>query len=96
MLVKLVLLYLLLVNMASLFAMGMDKRAATRGQWRIAERRLFLLAALGGAAGGWLGMKLFRHKIRKRRFTLGFPLLLAWNIVSWYWVLGWFRGLHAL
>ena len=39
------------------------------------EKTLFLLALLGGACGGWLGMRVFRHKTKHWYFVWGFPLL---------------------
>ena len=67
--------WLLLMDLVLLFAMGLDKRRARLERWRIPEARLFLLAALGGALGGCLGMRLFHHKTRHWTFRLGFPLL---------------------
>ena len=69
-------LYLLAVNGAAFVMMGADKRRASRGRWRIPEKGLFLFPVLGGALGGVLGMKAFRHKIRRRKFRWGFGLLL--------------------
>ncbi|WP_270172428.1 DUF1294 domain-containing protein [Paenibacillus sp. SYP-B4298] len=54
-----------------------DKLQAGRRGRRVPERTLLGLAALGGAAGGWLGMKLWRHKTRHGRFRFGLPLLTA-------------------
>lgn len=51
--------------------MGADKRRARR----IPERRLFAVAAIGGAVGGWLGMRAFRHKTRHWYFHVGFAAL---------------------
>ncbi len=76
--------YFLFINMLSFFLMGEDKRRARRGRYRIAEKRLFLAATLGGAFGGTLGMYAFRHKTRHRKFRLGFPLLaLLWAAALW-------------
>ena len=55
-----------------LFTMGADKLYAKSGHRRVPEKRLFLLALLGGAPGGLLGMYAFRHKTRHPRFLLGF------------------------
>ena len=66
-----------LTSLLSFCAMGLDKRRARLGARRIPERRLFLYAAMGGAAGGLAGMYLFRHKTRHWYFVLGFWLLFA-------------------
>ena len=47
------------------------------GKWRIAEGTLFALAALGGALGGTLGMRVFHHKTKHKEFRFGFPALLC-------------------
>ena len=78
-------LYLLLVNLAAFLVMGADKRRAKRGSWRISEKALFLPALLGGALGGVLGMRTFRHKTKHWYFRLGFPLLLVLQAL----LLGW-------
>lgn len=57
-------------------AMGIDKLKARAGKWRIPERTLFLLAAMGGM----LGMLAFRHKTKHSSFVIGMPLLLLLNI----------------
>lgn len=64
-----------------LFAMmGIDKALAKRGAWRVPEKTLFLLALLGGALGGIIGMYFFRHKTRHTSFKAGLPMLLIVNI----------------
>ena len=78
-------LYLLVVNLAAFVLMGLDKRRARRGEWRISEKALFLPAALGGALGGTLGMRAFHHKTRHWYFHFGFPLLLLVQLL----LLGW-------
>lgn len=79
-------LYLLAVNLAAFALMGMDKRRARRGAWRISERALFLPALLGGALGGVLGMRTFHHKTRHWYFRWGFPLLLALQLAGLGWL----------
>jgi uncharacterized membrane protein YsdA (DUF1294 family) len=59
-----------------LFAlMGRDKRLAQIGARRVPEKRLFLLALLGGAIGGLAGMYVFHHKTKHLSFILGFRAL---------------------
>lgn len=85
---NLVWLLLLLTNMVSFLLMGEDKRRARRGAWRISERTLFLSAALFGALGGVLGMRIFHHKTKHLSFRLGFPALLVAQVVLvglWAW-----------
>lgn len=75
-------LYLLILNLVALFAYGWDKGKAKRNQWRVPEHTLLALAFAGGGLGALLGMRLFHHKTRKRKFQLGVPAaLLLWLIL---------------
>ena len=74
-LVQLVILYLMAVNLAAFFLMGVDKRRAVGKKWRISEKTLFLPAVLGGALGGLLGMRFFHHKTRHWYFRIGLPVM---------------------
>ena len=84
-------LYLLLVNFGAYQLMAADKRRAKRGTWRISEKALFLPALLGGALGGVLGMRTFRHKTKHWYFRFGFPLLLVLQAVLLGWLVWKFR-----
>lgn len=79
-------LYLAAVNLTAFALMGLDKRRARRGTWRFSEKALFLPALLGGALGGTLGMKAFRHKTRHWYFRFGFPLLLLLQLAGLAWL----------
>lgn len=61
-------LYLLATSLATFILYGADKRRSRGGKWRISEKTLLWLGILGGAAGGLVGMKVFHHKTRHRRF----------------------------
>jgi uncharacterized membrane protein YsdA (DUF1294 family) len=78
---KLVLIYLLLINLIGFFAMGIDKYKAKKKLWRIPENILFLLAFLWGSLGTTLGMKFFRHKTKHWYFKFGMPAILILQIV---------------
>ena len=59
----------LALNLVTLLAFGIDKAAARRGDRRIPERSLLLLAGIGGSFGAVLGQRLLRHKTRKQPFA---------------------------
>jgi len=73
--------YIAGMSVVTLGMMGADKRRARLGRRRISERRLLLAAFIGGAAGGWIGMRLFRHKTRHRMFSIGMPLMTMAHVV---------------
>ncbi len=74
------LIYLEAVNLFTLAVYGVDKYLAKVHRERIPEAALLGLAAVGGAVGALAGMLLFRHKIRKRKFTVGVPAILVLEI----------------
>ncbi len=73
--------YIIILNLAGLALMGIDKRRAIKGRFRIPEKNLFLTALLGGSIGSWIGMYLFHHKTRKPRFSIGMPVILALQLL---------------
>ena len=56
------------------------KKRITEYRKRV-DRLLAGLAAAGGSVGALLGMHLFHHKTRKKKFTIGVPLMLAAQIL---------------
>ena len=66
---------LLVMNLISFFLMRYDKQCAVKNKRRVPEKTLFLSAILLGAAGGTLGMFVFRHKTKHWTFRLFFPLM---------------------
>lgn len=79
---------LIAANIVTFLIYGCDKFCAKRGCWRIPERVLLGLALLGGSAGALLGMKVFRHKTRHRKFTILVPLFLVLHIIIAMCLLG--------
>ena len=75
MLYKILIIYLLIINIIGFVLMGIDKQRAIRGAWRISEASLFLTAFLGGALGCTLGMHGFRHKTKHWYFRFGLPAI---------------------
>ena len=82
MLVKILILYLLIVNAIGFILMLVDKIKAKKHLWRIPEATLFLVAVIGGSIGSILGMYTFRHKTKHIKFTVGMPLILAVQVIA--------------
>lgn len=78
---KNILIYLVAINLITFVTMYVDKKKAKWGKWRIKESTLFTLVLLGGGIGGIAGMYLFRHKTKKTRFVIGFPLILITEVI---------------
>ena len=74
-------LYLICINIITIAVYGIDKRNAVHGKWRIRVSTLLTLAAAGGSAGALLAMHLFHHKTKKKKFSIGVPLMLLAQIV---------------
>ena len=79
---KIALIYLLIANVAGLAIMGIDKRKAIKGAWRIPEKTLFLFSVIGGSVGTWAGMYMFHHKTKHWYFVIGMPLILVLQVVG--------------
>lgn len=77
---KLLLVYLLLINAAGLLLMLADKVKARKNMWRVPEAALFCIAILGGSLGCLMGMRLFHHKTLHKRFSIGIPVIIALQI----------------
>ncbi len=76
-----IIIYVIIINIIGFLAMWVDKRKAQKGAWRISEQTLFYITLLGGGFGTITGMYLFRHKTKKLRFTIGFPVILVSEII---------------
>ena len=77
---KIIIAYLIIINIAGIMSMYIDKKRAIKKKWRIPEKTLFLFAILGGSVGSIAGMHLFRHKTKHWYFVIGMPLILIIQI----------------
>lgn len=69
--------YMIAINLIAFIFYGIDKRKAIKGSRRIPEKTLILLVVIGGAFGGFLGMKLFHHKTQKKKFYITVPIFVV-------------------
>lgn len=72
---------LILLNIATFATFALDKWKARQGRWRIPEKTLLIMAAVGGSLGAWCGMIICRHKTQHTKFKLVVPMLLLAHCV---------------
>lgn len=77
-----VVLYFFIINLVGFLAMGIDKYKAQRDLWRIPEGTLITIALIGGSVGAIIGMKTFRHKTKKLKFSVGLPTILISEVCA--------------
>ena len=68
--------YILVMSIVAFCVCCADKFAAQRQKSRVPEKVLFLLSALGGSVGMYLGMFTFRHKTKHWYFVVGIPAII--------------------
>ena len=77
---KIILCYLLAVNLATFLLSGSDKYKAKKNRWRIPEATLLTVAAIGGSIGAWAGMRVWHHKTMHKKFKYGIPVIIIMQI----------------
>lgn len=77
---KVILIYLFIMNAAGFLVMTADKLFAKANAWRVPERTLLGVAAMGGSIGVCLAMYIVRHKTKHMKFVIGVPLILTVQI----------------
>jgi uncharacterized membrane protein YsdA (DUF1294 family) len=78
--------WLIAINLVTLLTYGYDKAIAGGAQMRVPEAVLLGLALIGGSAGAFVGMLLFRHKVSKPAFLVPFGLIVVLQVgllISW-------------
>lgn len=83
--IKILLYYLIALNVVTFFLYGIDKWKAKKSKWRIPEATLLMLAVIGGSIGAWLGMKVWHHKTLHKKFKYGLPLILIAQVALVIW-----------
>ncbi|MCD7729894.1 MAG: DUF1294 domain-containing protein [Oscillospiraceae bacterium] len=73
--------YFIIINIIGWVLPYLDKRRAQKGKWRIREKTLFIVSALGGSVAMLASMKKYRHKTRHKRFMVGIPCIIFLQIL---------------
>ena len=79
---KNIIIYFIIINILGFLIMFIDKQKAKKGKWRIPEKTIFIVTALGGGIGTIAGMYTFRHKTQKVGFVVGLPLITIVEIIA--------------
>ena len=66
--------YFLIINILAFIRYGMDKEKAKKDKSRIPEKTLIAFVVFGGAFGAFLGMHIFHHKTKKKKFYITVPV----------------------
>ena len=75
--------YLLIINIITFIIYGIDKYKSIKHKYRISEKTLIILAILGGSVGAFIGMIVFHHKTKKKKFIITIPIIL----LIWVYIL---------
>ncbi len=86
--------YFVIINLIAFILYGIDKKKAIRDKFRIPERVLIFVAVIGGALGAFLGMHIFHHKTKKKKFYITIPVFLILWIVLIIW--GYYQNHHIV
>lgn len=73
---KILLIYLLLINIITFLIFYLDKKRAIKNKWRFKITTLLILCFLGGSVGAISAMYIFKHKTKVNYFTKGIPLII--------------------
>ena len=74
--------YLVIISIVAIVLTLKDKRAAKRNAWRVEEKLLFFVSAIGGSLAMLLTMKAVRHKTHHKRFMVGIPVIIILQIAA--------------
>lgn len=76
---KIIIIYLITINIIGIVVNIADKQKAKHGKWRIPEATLWTIALLGGSLGSYITMKTIRHKTKHKSFMIGFPVIIIFQ-----------------
>lgn len=84
---KALLVWYLVIGLATFFVYAKDKRAAINGNWRVPEKTLHILSVAGGWLGALIAQDKLRHKTQKQPFRANYWLTVAMNVAAFVWTL---------
>jgi len=74
--------YLAAINLIAAGLVLHDKRAARSDSWRVKERTLLFVSAIGGSVFMLAVMRIIRHKTKKAKFMVTIPVIIVLQIAA--------------
>ena len=69
------------ISLTTAVITAIDKDRAKNGSFRISEKKLIILALLGGSVAEYAVMKLIRHKTLHKKFMIGLPVIILLQLL---------------
>lgn len=83
---KIILIYLIAINIITFIIFGLDKLFAILKKNRVSEKTLLFLSVIGGCFLELFGMYLFNHKTRKAKFhTVNIVFIIIYLLMLIYY-----------
>lgn len=80
---NILIIYLMIISLIAVVVTIYDKVQAVRGKWRVKEKTLLLISALGGSVSMLVTMLIIRHKTKHIKFMLVIPaIILVQGVVA--------------
>ena len=67
--------HIISINLVTIFAYFVDKKAAIKHRQRIRELDLHTLELFGGWLGAYIAQRLFNHKTKKKEYQFAFKMM---------------------
>lgn len=84
---KILIIYMLVINIVTLIAFAIDKIAALEHRSRIRIVTLLGMAFVGGSIGALIAMYAFHHKTKKDYFSTGVPLIMLMQVAVIFYMM---------
>lgn len=86
-------LYFIIISFITAAITFADKIKAKKSKRRISEKTLFILAFFGGSLSEYITMKLIRHKTLHKRFMIGLPVIIIFQLLLIIMFFLWKKGI---
>jgi len=77
---KVFIIYMLAISLLAVIVTIIDKKRAIKHKYRIPERTLIVISALGGSVAMLITMNIIRHKTKHLKFMVGIPIIIIVQI----------------